>query len=75
MAKILTVFAKCSDMCWVGYTNEKFEKFEHDGYVPEGIGISTYSEDYVGFDVDIETGKILNWNVTEKDVLKVLKKK
>jgi hypothetical protein len=72
MAKILTIQAKCSDLCNVGYTNDKFEEFSHDGYVPEGIGIG--GGDYIEIEIDVETGKVRNWNTTEEEIINALKK-
>jgi hypothetical protein len=70
--KILSITAKCSDLCSVGYSNEKFESFEKDGYVPKNIGIG--GDDYIRLEIDIETGKILNWNVTEEQIIEALTK-
>lgn len=50
---ILSVFGKCRDMfaaiC---------EGMEYDGYVPEFLG----GGDMVALQIDVETGKILNWD-------------
>lgn len=57
----VTICAKCSDLC---YTEVKaadgFVIAEHDGYVPEFMPGDHYG-DYVMLDIDIATGRILNW--------------
>lgn len=59
---ILKLSAKCSDMCSAVLVSDKGKVLkERDGYVPsimpEGGG------DYVDIDIDVATGKILNWKV------------
>lgn len=56
MPQILSVQAKCSDLCHVSYPNGK----ESDGYVPEAIGIG--GGDYIELKIDIETGQVQGWN-------------
>jgi hypothetical protein len=51
--RIFSVYAKCSDLC----TIETNTRLEHDGYVPQEIGISTDS-DAVNFDYCIDCGQI-----------------
>lgn len=59
--RIMNVQAKCSDMCFIRYPGDK----EHDGYVPSNIGIG--GGDYLDFEIDIDTGKIVGWNNTIRD--------
>ncbi len=62
MIKTISISAKCSDLCSVMFINEKHETVgERDGYVPDFMPEDHYG-DYVMLDIDVETGKILNWN-------------
>jgi len=73
---ILKISAKCSDLCWTEYTNNKGKKTETDGYVPHGIGIDEDGDsgDYVSMEIDMKTGQILNWKpVTDAQVIKAQK--
>lgn len=59
-AKVVSITAKCSDMCGTVLKDAGGTIIhETDGYVPgffpNGGG------DYVELEIDIETGKILNW--------------
>lgn len=63
MSKILSITAKCSDLC-----NVSFQGIEHDGYVPENIGIG--GGDYIELSIDIETGQIQDWKpLTEEKII------
>ena len=42
---------------------------EHDGYVPDFFPEEHYG-DYIEFEIDIDTGQILNWKVPTKKELK-----
>lgn len=53
----ITVSAKCSDMCFVRWPNGKTS----DGYVPHISGLG--GGDYVKITIDIETGKVIGWDV------------
>lgn len=60
--RILTVSAKCSDLCSASYG-----KLEHDGYVPsiEGLG----GGDYLAIDVCVECGRIQDFKpLTDKQI-------
>lgn len=50
--RIVSVVAKCSDMCHASFGNT-----EHEGYAPQEIGISD-SEDYLQFSYCLDCGKI-----------------
>ena len=39
MARFLTISAKCSDLCWIEFTDSNSVTHEKDGYVPYKIGI------------------------------------
>ena len=73
---ILRISAKCSDLCWTEYTDDKGKKTNSDSYVPEGIGISEAGDcgDYVSMKIDMKTGQILNWKaVSDAKVVKAQK--
>jgi hypothetical protein len=72
----LRIQAKCSDLCFSTYLNNKGKVLaEKDGYVPQGLNISDDS-DYVEIDIDIQTGQIQRWKpLTEKQVIETLNKK
>ena len=60
---------KCSDM-FAATLEEKGKVIgEYDGYVPDFFPGEHYG-DYVMLDIDVETGKILNW---KKPTVKQLK--
>lgn len=57
------ISAKCSDMCITEIMDEKGNVIaEHDGYVPSFMPDQHWG-DYVILEIDIATGKILNWKV------------
>lgn len=65
---ILWISAKCNDQCEV-YT----EGLYHQGYALDLPGLM--KGDYIGFGVDIETGRIKNWDTDIKPaLLKLLEK-
>ena len=54
--------AKCSDMCSMRlYGDDAKMLGEMDGYVPDFMPGEHYG-DYVILDIDVDTGRILNWN-------------
>jgi hypothetical protein len=57
--KTLTITAKCSDTFSAQLDEPGKPSREHDGYVPEGLGIG--GGDYVEMTIDLKTGKIQNW--------------
>ena len=71
--RILSISAKCSDLCTTTYTDKNGNETESDGYVPKNIGIDCYG-DYVELDIDMETGQIQNWkSVTDTQVINAQK--
>lgn len=57
------ITAKCSDMCVTTIEDENGKLLaEHDGYVPSFMPEQHWG-DYVILEIDIATGKILNWKV------------
>ena len=72
MAKIKTIFvtAKCSDLCNVQFFNEDGTKVgESNGYVPDFMPEEHWG-DYVELEIEVATGKILNWKVPTQKELK-----
>jgi hypothetical protein len=63
---VVKVVAKCSDQCYVEVLDSKGNRIaEHGGYVPDFMPGEHYG-DYVELEIDIKTGKILNWNPKNK---------
>ncbi|CAB4131573.1 hypothetical protein UFOVP276_23 [uncultured Caudovirales phage] len=61
MSRIIKMNAKCSDLFYAELLIDgKHTGQEHDGYVPEFFPGNHYG-DYVILNIDIDTGKILNW--------------
>lgn len=60
--KTISISAKCSDLCFATAQDKDGNQVgnDHDGYVPEFMPGEHYG-DYVMLDIDIDTGKILNW--------------
>jgi hypothetical protein len=66
------------------YSSEGKKIYEHDGYAPYFINCAVtgkedkddYDEDDIHFKIDVETGKILNWNADlfKKHLEKQIKK-
>ena len=66
--KTVSVNAKCRDLCFVALCGNRGEVLiEHDGYVPDFFPEEHYG-DYVELQIDMDTGKIMNWNPTKKQV-------
>jgi len=72
--KVLSISAKCSDLCCTQYVDENDNVIvESDSYVPQNLNLG--GGDYVDLDIDIETGQILNWKkLTAKKVIEEIKK-
>jgi hypothetical protein len=68
-AKTLNICAKCCDMCSASLHDQNGDQIgdEWDNYVPKGLGIG--SGDYIEFEVNLDTGQILNWEVPEKEAI------
>jgi hypothetical protein len=56
---ILTISAKCSDLCFSTLTAAGKVIFEKDGYVPDGFQIG--GGDYVEINVDLTTGQLVRF--------------
>ena len=61
--------AKCSDMFNATLTMDGCVVGEYNGYVPEFFPGGHFG-DYVELEIDIDTGKILNWKKPSKKELK-----
>lgn len=70
--RILSVSAKCSDLCFTSYSDKDGKETESDGYVPRNIGIG--GGDYVDIDIDMKTGQILNWKAVSDAQVKAAQK-
>jgi hypothetical protein len=76
MAKIISINAKCSDLFSASLTENNKTIGTMDGYVPAWFPNprAAHYGDYVELKIDIETGKILNWNKpTEKQLKETFK--
>lgn len=67
--KVLSIVAKCSDLCFaqlIAADGTVLKK--HDGYVPEMMPGEHYG-DYVEIEIELATGKILNWKKPSQTAL------
>lgn len=63
----IRISAKCSDLCYSEIINDDRNLVaENDGYVPENIGIG--GGDFVELEIDLQTGKVLNWKPVMLDM-------
>ena len=61
-SKTLHICAKCSDLCSASIYDETGKCLgERDGYVPDFMPGDHYG-DYVILEIDLVSGKILNWS-------------
>jgi len=73
---ILKICAKCSDLFTANLIGDNGKVIgEYDGYVPFFMP-GDHGGDYVILDIDVDTGKILNWKKPtkkrlEQDMVKV----
>lgn len=59
--KTVKISAKCSDLCFTELLDAKGKTlFSNDGYVPDFFPDEHFG-DYVVLEIDLATGKILNW--------------
>lgn len=66
----LRVTAKSNDTNYVEvFDDDGNVVAEKDGYFPEGLGLG--GGDYVEFEIDIDTGQILNWKRPTDEALKL----
>jgi len=70
----VNITAKCSDMFGATLKDDNGKRLgEYDGYVPDWMPGNHFG-DYVELDIDVATGKILNWNTTVEAVKKAFTK-
>lgn len=68
-AKTLKVHLKVCDMFCAQLLDQHGEILQdYEGYVPDFMPGKHYG-DYVILDIDVDTGKIINWNVPTKEQL------
>ena len=73
--KIISFSAKCSDMFGATFYDDKGQEIlEYDGYVPSFFPEQHYG-DYVQFEIDVTTGKIVNWKATQKQIDEFVREK
>ena len=65
--QVMIVQAHCSDCCNITFPDGT----EHDGYVPEDIGIGGGDDVYIK--IDINTGQIIGWNDEIRDKILAMK--
>jgi hypothetical protein len=72
-AKVISIVAKCSDCCSVDLLDDIGNQLaSRDGYVPEFMPGDHYG-DYIMIDIELATGKILNWKVPTTEDLENVK--
>lgn len=59
MASKLVISAHAKDCFYISIYKDKEMLYEHDGYLPKFLGDH---EDDLELEIDIESGRILNWN-------------
>lgn len=70
--KTISISAKCSDMFSATLNLEDGTSKQYDGYVPQFMPGNHYG-DYVNLEIDLETGRILNWKKPTVEQLKIFK--
>ena len=64
MLRVIKIVAKCSDQ-FIATMDDGLEKLRYEGYVPRFFPGQHYG-DYVMLDIDIDSGKIINWKAPTK---------
>ncbi len=70
--KTISICAKCSDLFTATLRDNGKNVGEYNGYVPDFMPGENYG-DYVLLDIDVNTGKILNWKKPTKTDLTIFK--
>jgi len=67
---VIKISAKCVDLCWMALADANRREIgeAHNGHVPDFMP-EDHDGDYVMLDIDIETGRILNWKKPTKKAL------
>ena len=71
--KTISISAKCSDLFGAFLYDGDNLIGEYDGYVPDFMP-GQHHGDYVQLEIDIATGKILNWKKPTAEDLKIFEK-
>lgn len=71
---VLSICAKCSDLYSHVLKRKDGKEVEYSGYVPSFMPGEHYG-DYIMLDIDVYTGKILNWKKWKKGKAKNIKAK
>lgn len=66
---VIFISAKCSDMCAI-YGSLGNRGFSYDGYPLPARGLM--SGDYIDFGIDLETGKIVDWDSFKESLTKAI---
>lgn len=68
--EVISISAKCSDLFSATARDESGNVIVHyDGYVPDFMPDDHYG-DYILLDIDVATGRILNWKKPTQAALK-----
>ena len=66
---VLSIVAKCRDLCFAKLIAKDGTVLkDHDGYVPKMMPGEHYG-DYIEIEIEIATGKILNWKKPSKKLI------
>lgn len=71
--KTICISAKCSDMFSANLNQDGKEIGFYSGYVPDFFPEQHYG-DYVIFNIDVDTGRIVNWKKPTAKDLKIFTK-
>ena len=69
---VMHMSAKCADLFTASFTDAAGNSMgEYDGYVPDFMPGEHYG-DYVQLDIDLSTGRILNWRAPQASAVRAL---
>jgi hypothetical protein len=73
--KVMSVCAKCADLFTSSFLDGEGKQVggDYSGYVPDFFPGKHYG-DYVELDIELDTGKILNWRKPSEKAIKALLK-
>lgn len=70
--KTIQISAKCGDSFFASLETRGGQIGEYNGYVPDFFP-GEHDGDYIEFEIDVDTGCILNWKVPSKKELEIFK--
>lgn len=70
----ISISAKCADAFFATLIVDGKRVGEYNGYVPLFLQNNWGGEDYIEWQIDVDTGKILNWKRPTVKDLKIFKK-